>query len=794
MGVSKSCRFAVLKAGILACTCLSVPAFAQDASSVKDNGAIVSIPDIIVTAQKREQKLQDVPAAVTALSPSDLTAVRFTGVNDLNALAPGLTVRMSPGGASAPTMTMRGVYGATGFGADSGIALYVDGVYVNNNIGANFDVPDLDRIEVLRGPQGTLFGRNSLGGAINLISRDPSGKLGIRQEVSVGSLSSFKWKTRLDLPSLGPIALSATYLKDQTDGDVRNLGAGTVWDFGPSTGGKIGKLVAPKTLGAHDIDTISVAAKVDFGQGIKAVYKYNHFRNEYTADAVGITGFSPNVALGFLQVTLQSIYAANNPALMTPISSKRPDAVNNDFNLPTVMTGDSHILTFSAPVTDTISIKNIAAYRVSHLIAYNEVDGLGGLIYTGPTYTGFGGTIVNGQPLLGIVSVTQNTDKIWSDEFQVNVKTHLFDLTAGLLHFHSNTVQGAVPGIANASYLASAVNHVIPARPGSLPSDVDVLSQAAYAQLEGHVTPKLDVVLGGRITHDRKRGTDNGPTPFLSIPIRYSNTTPTYLIGINYHVNDDILIYAKYSTAYISGGELDGVAFKKSSARSFEAGIKSELFDRKLRFNLTAFTASYKDVQLLISPTNLACQALHASIFGAICIINGGDARAQGIELETTLVPVQGLSLNANIGYTDYKVKNLLPSLRDPVDGNFFGNYRPKLTAQLSAGYEGRPIMGGAHLTMRADANYTSSQYPFPNGSNAEFALSKVPATWLVNGHIGFAGIDMVGGKGELTLWAKNLFNDRSIAYASLLTAAADTLAVQYNRARTVGVDFNIQF
>jgi len=165
----------------LACTAMTAatltaaPALAQTADS--EGGLDV----IIVTAQKREQSVQDVPIAVTAISGETLQANRITNVNDLGGLAPGVTTRVSAGGSKLVSFSMRGAvsYGVVP-GSDRQVSTYLDGVYLSAPRGSIFDFPDLERIEVLRGPQGTLFGRNATAGAVSITTRDPSGEAGVK--------------------------------------------------------------------------------------------------------------------------------------------------------------------------------------------------------------------------------------------------------------------------------------------------------------------------------------------------------------------------------------------------------------------------------------------------------------------------------------------------------------------------------------------------------------------------------------------------------------------------------------
>ena len=197
----------------------------------------VSVEEIIVTAQRREQNLQDVPIAITAISQTALQTNRITSVMDLNTQAPNLTLRSTAGGIGVANFSMRGSvsYGSVP-GQDKAISTYLDGVYIGSAFGSAFELPDLERIEVLRGPQGTLFGRNATAGAINVVTRDPSGKFGVRQVVTVGNYDQFRSSTRVELPALGSLSASVSYTHNERTGDMKNLAperSGTAPDRAP---------------------------------------------------------------------------------------------------------------------------------------------------------------------------------------------------------------------------------------------------------------------------------------------------------------------------------------------------------------------------------------------------------------------------------------------------------------------------------------------------------------------------------------------------------------------------------
>src|SRR6266540_2495102 len=167
----------------MASTALAGALAVSTSASAQNAGGENRLEEIIVTAQKREQSLQDVPIAVTAVTKDTLQANRIFTVNDLSAIAPGVTVKPSPGGSGVPVFTIRGQssFGVVP-GSDKQVSIYIDGVYISSPRGSIFELPDIKRLEILRGPQGTLFGRNATAGAISITTRDPTGRPHVRAE------------------------------------------------------------------------------------------------------------------------------------------------------------------------------------------------------------------------------------------------------------------------------------------------------------------------------------------------------------------------------------------------------------------------------------------------------------------------------------------------------------------------------------------------------------------------------------------------------------------------------------
>ncbi|MBM3595055.1 MAG: TonB-dependent receptor, partial [Alphaproteobacteria bacterium] len=255
------------------------------AAQAQDAEDSAGIQEIIVTAQKREQSIQDVPIAVTALDSSAIAANKIEDVADLTGLVPGLVMRNTAGSLAAISFAMRGVNSNPSAPLqDKQIALNIDGVYVGGSRGTLSELMEVASLEVLRGPQGTLFGRNSTAGAINITTRDPSGELAFTQMVGYGNEDQIRTKTTIDTPSFGPFSAYVTYIHDESRGDVKNLGAGVIWDrTNPFT--NVGKQTSPKWLGGRNYENVFAALKFDDGGDFTATYKFDWSKGTYVGDA-----------------------------------------------------------------------------------------------------------------------------------------------------------------------------------------------------------------------------------------------------------------------------------------------------------------------------------------------------------------------------------------------------------------------------------------------------------------------------------------------------------------------------
>jgi iron complex outermembrane receptor protein len=794
---------------------VSVIALGLPAAALAQNA--VSLEEVVVTAQKRSQRLQEVPVAVTALTADTLTANRIVSVRDLGTVVPNLQVRTVVGGNNLPGYTMRGLFTlGSAPGTDKGVAIYVDGVYLGAFGGSIFELAEIERVEVLRGPQGTLFGRNSTGGAISFITREPSGEFGAKLTGTVGNYDQLRFSGRVDLPQVGPFSASLTYLHSERRGDLRNLGAGAVWDFTRAFG-RPQTYTSPKWLGGDNIEAFGAAVKLEPTDDFKAIYRFDYSKDQMTAPGMGVLYMPP-----FIRALLPS---QPNQAVIPTIEPTRPDAVNNRAVVPSWTKAYGHSLTMEYQLAENVSLKNIAAYRwTSWNSRWQEIMGIGGLVNTGgipfltiaalPFFQG-GPALINstiGQPLQVQATTTAGDDAQWSDELQLNLDTDFVTLTAGGLYYetklHRSTIgeEGVDLGFARSGLFRIYPNFQVPFQPqttgwGGRETTLKMRSYALYGYGEFHVTDSFDVVAGIRWTKDRKKGTDftgfSAATPVI-LAVDYRDDRFTYNLGVNYKVNEDVLVYGKYSTGFISGGALGSITFLPETAKSWEGGLKADWLNHTLRTNLAIFSVEYGAIQIPVGGVNFVPPRPEITQAAA----NAGDARAKGFELETTYVPFRGLTLSAGLGYTDFKYTQLLPLvLAGNVD--YLETLRPEWTGTISAQYRSDPLFDDVILNVRIDGSYKSEQWGIPGlpATSALFpaaeqtlykAISKIPPYWIFNARIALEGFRISGADATLALWSRNLFDVKQPN--SLQSISFFSIAADYERARTVGVDLTVEF
>lgn len=712
-------------------------------------GPAQALEEIVVSAQRREQSLQDVPISIAAFSNAAIQNFRIQNLTDLNNLVPNLSAVEGAGGTRSVVFQIRGLYATgTALGADAGVATYLDGVYLRGGGASIVNYADLERIEVLRGPQGTLFGRNTSGGAIAFVTRDPAGEFGFRQKLTTGNFDLFESRTRVDTPQLGPFSASLNYTYSDRDGPVKNSGAGFAVDFTEFGGGR---LVSPERLGDSRTEAIFLAIDADFHEDLSLVYKFDRTDMQETPTAVGILGSIPTLA----------------PLTGPSFGATMPDTVNNAFHLPTRQLTRGHNLTAEFALNESMTFRNILAYREASVQAPGHtLDGLGQF-----------------APIVLVFAVTgQNEREEVSEELQFIWDEAAFTLTTGFMYYDLDQTAGGYKNAPNGLFGSAPPNLTF--FPGAIPdtqSDVQAKSMAIYSQLEYHLNSQWDLVLGGRLTEDEKDYVDHTLMTGEVLETAYDDSQFTYLLGVNYKPTVDSLVYTKYSTGYISGGIVSGLAYELEKSKSFELGAKASWLDNRLQTNAAWFHVEYENQQFgtagnLVDPPVPTSQVL----------VNAGETEAQGVEFEGSWLPLTGLTVGLNLGYLDFEFKDVdLVLLGGPISKHL----RPKWTSTVSADYETPPVVGDAYLQFHFDASYRSKEeiitrpVPFVDGTN--------PGTWRLNASVSLAGMRLAGGEVGVSLWGRNL-TDKTLP--SNMNTLGPIVAGYYEFPRTYGLDLTYEY
>jgi iron complex outermembrane receptor protein len=567
---------------------------------------------------------------------------------------------------------------------------------------------------------------------------------------------------------------------------------------------------------------VFAALKFEPTDDFTTVYKYDLTRERGTPVATGFVGFNPATPL--IGPLMSALVSSQPGPVYVDTRGRRPKVVNNSYAIPFDQKVFGHSLTSTWRPSDAVIVRNIAAYRESRVFSASPIDGLSALTLTpqalGPyaTFIAFStnpalATLPQaaqaaaiqqvaaslapavGSPLIIIGAQPSLRSKQWSDELQVNYDSRLLTLTAGGLWFRSEDRSGLV-GMQNTTTFTVIPGGVVPLGRQGL-SFNKATSIAAYVQAELHATSQLDLVGGYRITRDHKTGnlvfgTSPGLTTFNNPD--YKKSRPTYLLGANFKPAEDMLVYAKYSTGFVSGGQVATVAFEPETVKSWEGGIKADFLDRRLRTNLAVYRATYRHFQSAQGSTNFANLLGPLTPFIGTFVIDAGTVKAKGFEFEGSAAPVRGLTMGGSVGYMDTEFSNTPQVLINQSGGVYAPTFRPKWTVGLWGQYESDPVIGDASVVVRMDANWRSRSHldSNPDRNVPQFAVIRyVPSAWLLNARLALRGFQVGGAEAELAVWGRNLTNNRDVINGVLNGFEA---AAFYEAARTVGVDLAVRF
>lgn len=753
------------------------PAMAQDSAQDKDDG----IGAIVVTAQKRSENVQDVPIAISAVGSQYLDSRGVDSIDKLGAIAPNVKIERAPGSKTISQISIRGsVTINPAITWEPAVGLYLDGVYIAKAQGSIFDVADLERVEVLRGPQGTLYGRNALAGAVNLVTRKPSGEAGGSAEVTYGSFNEWKFKGVLDLPRMGIFSAKISGQYRRRDGLI--------------------ELVPAQPSGRNRTDSVKsgsvlVQLRAELSDAITADYTFDYTKSDQTPPfsqllRVNRNGdprdifdpASPGYAYGGAYFPLDHY---TNPTRVSTASIDAPVYEKSR--------SYGHALTLTANL-GAATLKSITAYRD---LAWSD------------------GLDLDGSPLPVAFTQRITSYHAFSQELQLtgDALADKLKYVLGAFYF-SEKAETLNPQ----TYFGGATD--LQSNYGS-----HTKAFALYAQLDYKLTDALKLTLGARYTHEKKDisryfrvnyDAANGITsplvvadiPYGVIPdAKYNNFSPAATLA--YAVTNNVNVYARFARGFKSGG-FNGETnvftaptascptgatelcnpYKPEKVDSYEIGLKTQLLDKRVVFNVAAFRDEHKDMQLSV---------FTASTGAASIIRNAAAARIQGLEFETVLRPVDTLTINGSLAILDAKYKSFIDGGVDVSDNRAFP-HAPKTTASLGVNW--KVIEGDwGKLNLYGDLNYVSRYYTFPYAlvtptpSDQNAHSSESLGRTIVNLRATVSDIPIGGSKADISVFVRNLTKEANPSnFIDFGPGFGGILLGYFPDPRTYGVSVGVKF
>ncbi len=834
----------------------------QDTASPEaaaDEQANTGLTDIVVTATKRETNLQKTPISISVMGADTIHERKVQSLLDLaDGGVPSLRVATFEARQSALTIGIRGIVplDANQPAREQGVGVYIDGVYLGRQHGLNAALFDVERIEVLKGPQGTLFGRNTEGGALSMVSKAPSGKFGGRLAVGGGNLGSYNGSVHLDLPEVAGFSVKLDGVISHQDAVTKNPLAGQA-GFGlfHRYGGRVAVRWKPTDAitndfaydQAHDENTPFYSQLLNYNPNNCVSGGTNLAPNAIPS---GSTCRTPGTAFTSSQGTIRSLLpgvVVNGQTLMRTADIGVPQKRSVD---------QTHGFTniFKWKIAPEIELRSITAWRG---VDVEQWDNSGGY-HRVPVVNLTTACTAVAPCAFSRYSNADLRQRQFSQEFQAVGSIGSVDYVLGLYYFNEHVSDdAATPNSMGAvatvvSGLVTGATYVpIPFCTGAAnpalgvavqgcsidrASEVWSKSYAAYGQATWNATESLHITVGGRYTTDKKRGVlhysrninydvntvaaaANGYTP---LDKQWSRFNPTATIA--YDFSETVHGYAKYATGYRAGGASsrtsDYKAFNPEDVKSYEVGLKADLFDRRARINIAAYTMDRKNSQVDLS----TIQPTATGNFNNLVTFNApGITKIRGIEADLTIKPTQGLTIGLSYAYTYTDIPLVPVTYREFTSagvptGNsttvlqkFYIVYTPRNAASGSIDYE-LPLGGDeTRVKFHLDANYSQATQAFD-----QFP-TKADASFVVNGRLSLLDIPMGDGpKLAISVWGRNLLNnqyvyrrDPSNSLPSVQTTAAagvpNVLVIannggilgdygNFNMPRTFGLDASLKF
>lgn len=761
------------KALLLASALIALPATAQESAAPDDGERVMQGEEILVTARRREENVQTVPIAITVIGADTLDNLRVLDISNLTSLEPSFSVSAASGRPNAPVYGIRGIRPTEAiYGQDPTVAIYLSEVVQSPAQGSNLGFYDLENIQILKGPQGTLFGRNTVGGAILLTPRKPGRDFAVNGMIGTGSFGLFETELGIDIP------LAETF---------RVRLAGRTIDGGDyqtyvNSGALDGKRLGGQTLRSFR-GTIVGELTPDITNTILLTY------DDRDSNGRGMTLVAVNPA---------HPRATQSPALFGPLTSalqrarSRPiDQIESDLDMFDNVWAWSITNTLEARLNSDLLFKVIGNYREMASNVSTDLDGT-------------------------------NVPNVLTSRQRANLEHHSIEA-----QLQGTSLGGKLEWVLGGYYYNEQGTEDSPGRFfGSLINQsgtVDNSSYSVFAQGSYDLTPELTLTAGARMNWDTRamivrnnaNGTfclllvDNGaggttrlPIGDCQVPLEGSFSQPTANISLDYAVTPDVLVYVTSRLGYRSGGfnlrasqPIQYQPFQPETVLDFEGGVKADWFAGgvAMRTNVAVFYQLYDDIQRTV-------QVLAAGGNPASAVTNAAAARAFGIEVQQQVRPFDWLTLQLNYAYNNPAYQEWVdPATQvDLSDTPFF--FTPTHSGSAQATITA-PLGGGMEASFTGNAAYVGEQWINPLHTSviidqhpaAIQPLLRQDAYWQVDLS---AGLRNIGGQPiDLNLYVRNLTDERfTVGGIQLYTGASGFIVAAYAPPRTYGAQLRFRF
>lgn len=722
----------------IACIMGATPSLAEETKPTEqENKSNLVIEQVVVTAQKREQNLQDTPIAISAFDRDALDDLKVRDISDLTSSVPNAQIAPSPGGSSGATITIRGAGMINpAITWEPAVGIYVDGVFVAKNLGGLFDLAEIERMEVLRGPQGTLYGKNTTGGAINVITRKPTQEAGAKVKFGAGNYGLFETGVSLDTGEVGVVSgMNIAAMRRSRDGFYDNEDSGA-----PFTAP-----IQVDEFNKQDSEAFRLAVGFDLSETVELSYVFDWSKQDNTP-AYG--QYEPGVP-------------ASTPSGFETAKTDRLEEGSLDGAVYERSRTDGHAVNITWDMTDNLTLKSITAKRGMKFDDSNDYDG-----------TQFAGFNTERH-----VDFDQE-----SQEFQLVGETDVMNFVAGIFYFDESA------DAINPFELGGALN--VDNQYG-----VDATSYALYGQADFNVADVITLTVGARYTEEEKDAyVSHAGAALAGLGVDYQaeanetwdNFAPMFVAS--WFVADDLTLYGKVAKGWKAGG-FNGEASDAVEAKTpydeetlvaYEMGAKSQLWDNRIQANFAVFYNDIKDMQV-------------SNYLGAYSIVeNAGEATSSGFELEGLVLLTDELTASFSYGYLDTEFDEYILNGADIAD-DAVAPYSPE--NKLSLGLEYVKDVSFAELRARFDYSYTDSMYFYYDEPKA--TLTAAEDYSLINMRVALLGIDMGSDNTlDISVWGKNLTDEEyRLNGIPGFDGAAFTYGINYyGDPRTYGADVTLNF